>query len=518
MKHSLWMASVGVGIVLLASIAITSIHDRVRQPRAISSQSIRGSVVDENDSPVVGARVRWNRKQPVAMTDEDGAFAFAKNDSSAFSVTAWKEGYLIGEASTAGDKAIVQLCRLPAEDDPEYEWVDPRPSAVQSENCGNCHTEIYEEWRSSGHADSAENKRFTTLYEGTDWSGHRKVGWSLRDEHPLGVGVCAACHAPGINFEAGASDDMRDVSGVASRGVHCDFCHKVQGLTNTDFGLTHGRFGFQLLRPAQGQLFFGPLDDVSRGEDTYSPLQHESQYCASCHEGVVFGTHVYSTYSEWLDSPARQDGKSCQSCHMAPTGRMTNVAPDVGGFERDPATLASHTLLPGGRKAMLRRSLDLEIEWETTDDNVDGHITLTARDIGHRLPTGFIDRHLILVVEAFDSDDRPLALQSGDVLPMHAGQELTGLPGRLFAKVVTDGDSGSPRPFWSGGKVTDDTRLVPEQPVSMAFTFPQQTDRILVRVLYRRFWKAVADQKQWPDDTITIHDRIVPRPAAMGAE
>ena len=68
------------------------------------------------------------------------------------------------------------------------------------------------------------------------------------------------------------------------------------------------------------QLFFGPLDDVDRGEDAFSPLYRESRYCASCHEGIVFGVHVYSTYSEWLSSPARRAGKQCQDCHMAPTG------------------------------------------------------------------------------------------------------------------------------------------------------------------------------------------------------
>ena len=43
---------------------------------------------------------------------------------------------------------------------------------------------------------------------------------------------------------------------------------------------------------------------------------------ASGHEGVVFGVHVYSTYSEWLDSPARKQGRHCQDCHMKPTGTM----------------------------------------------------------------------------------------------------------------------------------------------------------------------------------------------------
>src|SRR5262249_41172103 len=160
----------------------------------------------------------------------------------------------------------------------------------------------------------------------SDWHGRPNVGWNLRADHPFGIGVCASCHAPTAGFD----DDLTRLGGVAARGVHCDYCHKGADVTDGPLGLTHGRFGLKLLRPRDDQLFFGSLDDVDRGEDAYSPLYRQSRYCASCHEGVVFGVHVYSTYSEWLDSPARRQGQQCQSCHMAPTGRMSNIAPGKG--------------------------------------------------------------------------------------------------------------------------------------------------------------------------------------------
>src|SRR5207248_1591107 len=76
------------------------------------------------------------------------------------------------------------------------------------------------------------------------------------------------------------------------------------------------------------QVFFGPLDDADRGDDAFSPLYKQSLYCASCHEGVVFGVPVYTTYSEWLASLAKKAGQQCQDCHMKPTGAMTNFAPE----------------------------------------------------------------------------------------------------------------------------------------------------------------------------------------------
>lgn len=501
----------GTVLLLLLTLGVAAIIASRDHDTAAAKHHVQGIVIDESRTAVVNARVRIVGGRTVTRTDERGAFAFPHTKRGQFALAAWKEGYLIGGTSSSDGTTLVRLERLPEVDDPEYEWIDPRPDAAHEQNCGNCHPQIFDEWNKSGHASSARNQRFVSLYEGTDWHGRDNVGWSLRDEHPLGVGVCAACHAPSINFESGASDDMRAATGVAAHGVHCDFCHKIQGLVVNDFGLTHGRFGFSLLRPSDGQLFFGPLDDVARGEDAYLPLQHESAYCASCHEGVVFGTHVYSTYSEWLDSPARTEGKSCQSCHMAPTGMMTNIAPEAGGIERDPATLASHTLLPGGRNAMLRKSLEVAVQGDAAGEFVACRVTLTARNIGHRLPTGFIDRHLILVVQAFDTDDRELTLQAGPLLPKEAGRKLKGVPGRLFAKLLADADGNSPVPFWRGSEAAD-TRLVPEQPVSTTFAFAGNLNSLRVQVLYRRFWNSVAEQKQWPDDTITVYDQFIRGP------
>lgn len=476
------------------------------QRATLSKRMVRGTIVGVNQVPLSGARVRLNNGSVVAETDARGAFEMPDPGIRPLSLTAWSSGYLIGQARLSEQSAVLELDRLPDEDNTGYRWVDPRPDSADEERCGNCHAEIYEEWRSSGHADSARNPRFLSLYEGTDWSGHSQVGWSLRDEHPLGIGVCASCHAPGISFDTGASDDIHDITGVASLGVHCDFCHKIQDVVTNDFGLVHGRFGYRLLRPQAGQLFFGPLDDVDRGEDTYSPLQHESRYCASCHEGTVFGVHVYGTYSEWLASPAKRQGKSCQTCHMAPTGRMSNIAPGAGGIERDPATLASHTLLPGGRKAMLQKCLDLDVVLEMQPDAVACRVTLTAHDVGHRVPTGFIDRHLLLVVEPFDRTGRRLPLRAGSTLPREAGDQLSALPGRWFGRLLTDKSGRSPIPFWRPASSLKDTRLQPEQPVAATFSFPARTQEIRVRVLYRRFWKSVADEKRWPDDTITVYD------------
>ncbi len=338
----------------------------------------------------------------LVMTGSDGSFRLPLNldDGAEPTITAAKPGYLIASAVGGKESLIVALTPLPREDCPDYRWVDPRPDAAAEQHCGNCHEEIFAEWRGGAHARSANGAKFMNLYAGTDRHGRPNRGWSLLDEHPGGATVCTACHAPTIEFEDPAYNDLRRATGTAAQGVHCDYCHKVHDVEDGNIGLTHGRFAQRLLRPSSGQLFFGPLDDVDRGEDAYSPLQKDSRLCAACHEGVVFGVHVYSTYSEWLASPARQAGKQCQDCHMAPTGRMTNVARGAGGIERDPLTLASHDLLPGGKEAMLRRCLSVAVETKKSADGWQLEVRVMAQNVGHRVPTGFIDRHLMLVVSA----------------------------------------------------------------------------------------------------------------------
>jgi hypothetical protein len=466
---------------------------------------------------VEGARVRFQTARELVRTDAEGRFRLPLDDSDADkplerprTVTAAKPGYFIaGKAATDG--MVIELESLPQHDHEGYTWVDPTPDDTRALNCGNCHGEIYEQWSSGGHAASTQNRHFLNLYDGSTWEGSaERRGWSLLAEYPEGAGVCAACHAPSAPLDTLGVGDMRELAGVDRHGIHCDFCHKVQDVNLAAPGLTHGRFAMNLLRPedGRGQIFFGPLDDVDRHEDSYLPLQSESRFCAACHEGVVFGVPVYTTYSEWLSSPARAEGKECQSCHMRPDGQMTNVAPDAGGLERDPSTLASHRLLPGGREAMLRRAVELTTSAARDDKQaaIRLSVRLAARDVGHRVPTGFIDRHLLLVVAVEDADGESLEPIAGPRLPEWVGTE-GNRPGMLFAKLLVDAEGRSPVPFWRAGTSVRDTRLDPAEPQMVEFTLPQSAARVQVRVLYRRFWQGTASDKGWPDPTLEIIDR-----------
>ncbi|MFN4258147.1 MAG: carboxypeptidase regulatory-like domain-containing protein [Gemmataceae bacterium] len=477
-------------------------------PRAIPPRPITG-VVRDATGPVAGARVRWQGETVMVLTDADGRFRLPGSRSPAARVTAAKEGYVIAGVPAATRPLVITLERVPDGDCERYAWVDPRPDPEQRHNCGNCHQEIFQQWSASSHARSATGKHFLNLYAGTDWHGTPNRGWSLLAEHPDGAGVCTACHAPTVDFGDPAYFDLRHVRGVAAQGVHCDYCHKIAEADTAKLGIQHGRFGLTLKRPEHGQLFFGPLDDVDRGEDAFSPLYHESRYCASCHEGTVFGVPVYTTYSEWLDSPAGRAGVQCQDCHMTPTGQMTNIAPGRGGLERHPLTLSNHRFVVGSREEMLRRCLHITMTATRSGAAVRAAARVRADGVGHRVPTGFIDRNLALVIEGLTMDNQSVLAIAGPRLPAAAGLEPPGLAGKLYAKRTTDFDGHSPAPFWRPPRDLVDTRLVPGQTDEIVVHFPTTIHQVRVRLFYRRFWPEVAHTKDWPDNEKLILEKMI---------
>lgn len=494
-----------VALILLLGAAAWLVFG-LSKKTAAEPRELIGRVLSDGE-PVAGAVVRVRADSRSTTTDAAGCFRL-KAGQARPRITASKEGFFIAGASASPRPFDIELKPLPAKDNADYCWIDPAPKAGDSQRCGNCHREIFDEWSRSGHARSATGRHFRNLYDGTDWHG-QPAGWSLLKDHPDGAGVCASCHAPSLEPGDPARFDIRQIGGVAARGVHCDYCHKVAGVGDGDFGLSHGSFNLQLLRPAQGQLFFGPLDDVDRGEDAFSPLYRDSKYCASCHEGVVFGVPAYTTYSEWLESPAREKGQQCQTCHNRPTGRMTNVAPGHGGLERSAKQLGNHDFFAGSKEEMLRMSLHLSATVDSQADRRHLEITIQAQDVGHRVPTGFIDRHLILVAEAFDRNKQALAAISGPHLGMAAGERLVGQAGKLYGKRHQDKDEEGPLPFWQPARQLVDTRLHPERKDRLEFEFSPATTRLRIQLIYRPFWDKVSREKSWPTGDIIVVEKVL---------
>ena len=157
---------------------------------------------------------------------------------------------------------------------------------------------------------------------------------------------------------------------------------------------------------------------------------------------------------------------------MKPTGQLTNFAPGVGGRERDPATLGNHRFVDASLHEMLQRAVKTTATLKTDGDEARDRGRRRAQGVGHRKITGFIDRHLVLVVEGLTAGGETRLPLAGPRLPDCAGDVFAGKGGKLYAKLLKDETGHSPAPFWNAEPAPVDNRLMPEERDEMTFVFP----------------------------------------------
>ncbi len=112
-------------LILLAGLALLALP-------ASKASLLEGSVHGE-DGPLAGARVRYRGEAIRTVTDAAGRFHLPRRSPSR-RVTAWNQGYFIGGARPTSSLLAIRLVPLPVEDNADYEWVDPDPSAAHVHN------------------------------------------------------------------------------------------------------------------------------------------------------------------------------------------------------------------------------------------------------------------------------------------------------------------------------------------------------------------------------------------------
>jgi len=168
-------------------------------------------------------------------------------------------------------------------------------ASLAPRDCGSCHPQQLEQWRTSLHAGAYSPGFSGQLIEG---------GLAQPGE----VRQCQTCHAPLAEQQphtaSGAPNPGYDHA-LREQGIVCAACH-VRG---------HQRFGPPRrpeLPPLATPLPHGGFE--ARAEFS------ESRFCAECHQFFddpgIAGKPIQNTYAEWRESPAAAEGRSCQSCHM----------------------------------------------------------------------------------------------------------------------------------------------------------------------------------------------------------
>lgn len=266
------------------------------------------------------------------------------------------------------------------------------PEGIESlgaEACGACHREIYDEWKTSIHAQAYQDPFFQAYW--------------TKDKHSW---VCLNCHAPLENQQPSLITDVpRDRVEKATQvpNPHYDQAYQKEGVT---CAACHVRDG----------MILGPFDDsVAPHPTRFDPSFRTTQVCFRCHNVVGGPAQFYNggpcgTYMEYEGKYfMKERAMICQSCHMPEVERpMAKNGPIRQGRR--------HLWRGGHDPDMIRRAVAIEAVAEPSAPRAgeDFRVTLTLINAGagHKLPTGDPDRHFTVEFALVDREAKVLKSQS----------------------------------------------------------------------------------------------------------
>ena len=294
---------------------------------------------------------------------------------------------------------------------------------------------------------------------------------------------CSRCHAPMAHTQTGSDGGRSDgktrnyfrqdnpYHAAAVEGVGCTLCHQItdSAILGTEASFT-GNYAPAL---SSGRIYgqysgvlTGPMVRMTGYEPLYGGQMHRSRICGVCHNlktpfvdraGRLASTPVtefpeQAVYTEWEQSDYGDKGAtptSCQECHMPATdGVVLASRPPWLDTPRDRFSrhtfIGANTLIrdlilrnaladgtPANRLRQnlggVRRFLSAAATMSVAESSLTGG-TLTIRlsvqnRTGHKLPTGFPSRRLLLHYTVQDEEGRIVfeSGKSGDDSPRIAG-------------------------------------------------------------------------------------------------
>ena len=262
--------------------------------------------------------------------------------------------YLLGAAAKASEGSKAPVAAV------DEETLSLYPTAAK---CGECHSQIYEEWSSSQHAYSSISPMFHKFEQKFQQLTQGTVGT-----------FCVRCHQQvGTQLGEARETALWARSQISREGVSCINCHRVKeqyGKVNGERRVEPGK----IYAPVYGSGKKSVIKDVLADKETYSVKTSadgrgndihkgmitndqitKSEFCVSCHQVAVnLGIKLEIVWDQYRDSPARKAGVTCQNCHMGKVPGMSKgyaTAPSaiVGGKEINPGRKhANHRFIGPG--------------------------------------------------------------------------------------------------------------------------------------------------------------------------
>jgi len=211
----------------------------------------------------------------------------------------------------------------------------PKLVLTSSQQCTQCHADIFNEWKKDQHA--------------TAWTEDNFRSFTLNYTQL----ECLSCHAPKPMLEVGIDKEPQLRDANRADGVDCFTCHMAGGKS-------HGTLGSN-----------APCGGVFKAE------LKMSQACYHCHS-------THNLFKEFLASPQYKQGQTCQDCHMEKIER----AVASGGPLR---TTRRHFIHGGGHDtAALKKALKIDLAVEHGELIV----TVTNSRAAHGVP-GEINNRIV---------------------------------------------------------------------------------------------------------------------------
>ncbi|HYT66515.1 MAG TPA: tetratricopeptide repeat protein [Vicinamibacterales bacterium] len=252
---------------------------------------------------------------------------------------------------------------FPSSSDTNVHRTIPATFFMTSESCGRCHTDIYQQWKSSTHHFSSFNNQW-----------YRKSVEYMQDT----VGTapskwCAGCHDHAVFFNGRFDRPIKEQIDTpeAQAGLGCTSCHAITSVRST---MGQGDFEVEypplhdlaasenpLLRFAHDRLTY--IDPQPHRDIFLKPFhkQQPAEFCSACHK-VHLDVPVngyrwfrgFNDYDNWQASGVSGEGarsfyyppvsQTCADCHMPPV--RSNDPAAHNGFVRSHRFAAANTALP----------------------------------------------------------------------------------------------------------------------------------------------------------------------------
>ena len=269
-----------------------------------------------------------------------------------------------------------------------YDKPVPGIPGIRAEQCGACHQAIYEEWKTSYHAQAYVDPFFQAYWK--------------KDEH---IWICLNCHTP-----------MEPQQPWIIKGLKDGKVHKPIKVDNPNYDPEYQKEGISCATcHVRDGVIEGPYEDSIAPHPTrFHPRFRTTDICFTCHQVPSGPFQFYeggpcSTFPEFEGGPYFKQGMICQDCHMPAVERPI--------AEGGPVRHGRRHLWQGGHfPEMVQRAIRVEIHSDPSvfEPGKETRIvlTLTNSGAGHKIPTGDPDRFFTVEFELKDAQGKVLKQQS----------------------------------------------------------------------------------------------------------